>query len=287
MQPLRGVFPAAVTPFDADHAVDNVSLARLLARFESAGCEGVVVGGTNGEASSLSAVERRDLVRIATACAGSLRVIAGLGTESLPEALWLSQQAKKAGAIAVLAMAPRFWQPCPPEGVAAWWHELLDHSELPVILYNFPKRSGFLPEPGFFEPLLAHPNCCGLKDSSGDPANIPLFAAQKRPNQSLLIGDEKLLAQALLSGWTGAISGLANSIPTALVRFARDPHDTAWATLLAPLIAQLRGLSQPAHHKQLLSELGVLTTPAVRHPLLPAPPSVALSAIREALGEAL
>src|SRR5690242_18708589 len=101
---LTGVYPAAVTPFRADGSIDEVSLARLLAYFEAAGCQGVVLAGTNGEGPSLSAFEKRDLLRAAQAAKGGLLTVLGIATPSLTEALWLSQQAGKSGADAILLM---------------------------------------------------------------------------------------------------------------------------------------------------------------------------------------
>lgn len=282
---LHGLYPALITPFTPTGEVDHPSLARIIARSEDAGCQGVVVGGTNGESPALSAVEKRDLVRAAVATAGSLTVVAGLGTESLPEAIWLADQARKAGAIAALAMPPRFWQPCDPKGIFEWFSQLLDKTSLPVVLYHYPKRSGFSVSPEAYAPLLQHPNCAGLKDSSGDRDNLAALPGLVRPGQALMMGDERLLVDALHLGWTGSISGLGNAIPHALARMIQHPDDEAWSAIIAPLLAELRGLSQPAHHKQLLFELGVIGSPTVRPPLQPAEPQKEANLIERVLGK--
>src|SRR5690349_2804546 len=95
-----GVYPASVTPMLSDGQVDMPSVARILAHFKAAGCKGAVLAGTNGEGPSLSAVEKRDLIRIAVPIFPELKVVAGIATPSLDEAIWLASQAHKAGAAA-------------------------------------------------------------------------------------------------------------------------------------------------------------------------------------------
>src|SRR5438270_11988307 len=109
-----GVYPAAVTPFDAKGRVDMVSVAKLLAWFEAGGCAGAVLAGTNGEGPSLSPVEKRDLLRDAKRSIpsppapsppegrGGLDLILGIATSSSDEALWLCKQATALGATAAL-----------------------------------------------------------------------------------------------------------------------------------------------------------------------------------------
>lgn len=286
MQLRSGVIPAMVTPFLETGEVDDLSVVRLISRFESYGCAGVVIGGTNGEGPSLSAVERRDLVRRAI---GPLPVIAGLATSSLPEAVWLSEQAGKAGAVAVLAMPPYFVRPADPDGMAAWFQTLLDRSPIPVILYHFPRKTGFRFEPEWLKPVLDHPNAGGIKDSSGEAELIPIWRELCGPDQTLWIGDEKLLFEALSAGWTGTISGVANSIPDPLVRIIEDWPDCRESaetrfSLTLPLIESLRATSQPSTHKALLAQWGWITDPSVRPPLVPANAGCLAGAIEATLG---
>src|SRR5690349_13881865 len=131
-----GLYPASVTPFDSEGQIDLPSLAKLLAYFEASGCRGVVLAGTNGEGPSLSAVEKRDLIREAMPTRGRLDVILGVATPSLEEAVWLNNQAAKAGAIASLVMPPGYFREASEEGVEGWFMQVLDRSKLPIIVYN-------------------------------------------------------------------------------------------------------------------------------------------------------
>jgi dihydrodipicolinate synthase/N-acetylneuraminate lyase len=223
------------------------------------------LGGTNGEGPSLGAVQKRDLVRQAVPLAGRLRVIAGLATSSLEEAIWLAQQAGKAGAVAVLALPPAYFREAPPAGIAAWFSALLHASPVPVIVYHLPQRTGVPLTEAILTPLLGHPNFLGLKDSSGERANLALYRALL-PGGSLFVGDETLLLEALAEGWGGTISGAANSVPAPLVKLVRSRSSVKFELLL-PVLQGLRRLPQPMAHKAVLHRLGVLTSPRCALPL--------------------
>ena len=115
-----GVYPASVTPFDARGAIDLPALARLFAWFKAGKCQGVVLAGTNGEGPSLSAVEKRDMLKAAVAFADGLEVVLGVATPSLDEAIWLCKQAGAAQAEGVLLMPPGYFRDVSDDGVARW-----------------------------------------------------------------------------------------------------------------------------------------------------------------------
>lgn len=286
-----GVYPASVTPFLPGESVDEVSFVRLLAHFEASGCAGVVVGGTNGEGPSLSAIERRDLLRLAVKGAGKLLVIQGIATSSLSEAQWLCQQALKDGAAAALVMPPMYFRPAPETGVRDWFLRLMDSSALPILAYNFPKNTGFTISPKLLAQLAGHPNLLGVKDSSGEVANIPGYRAVLGDQHRLFVGNETLLDQALEHGWTGTISGAANTIPQWLAQVVSEftTGKAHWRTkfaLIQPVLEHIRTLSQPAHHKAVLTAKGVIAHATVRLPLQPADSFDGLRALlSEKLGE--
>ena len=166
-----GVYSASVTPMDSNGKMDLPSIARLLAHFKAAGCKGVVLAGTNGEGPSLSAVEKRDLVRIAVPIFPDLKIVAGIATPSLEEAIWLSNQAQKAGAAAALVMPPGYFREVGEDGIAKWFEVLFDSTDLPILVYNFPQRTGIEITTSLISRLSEHPRMIGLKDSSGNEAN--------------------------------------------------------------------------------------------------------------------
>jgi 4-hydroxy-tetrahydrodipicolinate synthase len=263
---ISGAFTALVTPFLDDGSIDYPGLARQLAWHESEGMDGVVVGGTNGEGPSLSAVEKRDLVRCAVQHAGKLRVIAGLGTCSITEAVWLSEQAKKAGALASLVLPPFYFRGASETGIRDWFFELLTASELPCILYNFPKMTGFTFSECVLDSLFARDNCVGIKDSSGDAQLLQLFlGVAKKHGKSAVVGDERLLLECLHGGGAGTISGLANSFPRLVSRLYSERSEVL-QELVAEACGALKKHPQPAVHKFVLGLKG-LPTGRLRLPL--------------------
>jgi 4-hydroxy-tetrahydrodipicolinate synthase len=267
-----GVYPASVTPMDKDGKVDLPAVPRLLAHFRAEGCMGVVLGGTNGEGPSLSAVEKRDLIRVAAPTFPDFKVIAGIATPSLSEAVWLAEQALKAGAAAGLVMAPGYFRDAPEEGILQWFEKLFDSTGLPILVYNFPQRTGFTHTSEGMARLANHPRMVGLKDSSGEVSNLSGYASAI-PDKLKFVGNELLLIDALDHGWTGTISGAANCIPSWLAAIVTDwekgNRESARAKfrLVAPKIEALRRVSQPAANKSVLHRMGILGSPSVRLPL--------------------
>ncbi len=280
-----GTYPASVTPFDEKGRIDFGSVAKLLAWFESARCTGVVLAGTNGEGPSLTAPEKRDLIAQAMPLKGGLDLILGIATCSLNEAVWSCKQAHEAGAVAALVMPPFYFKE-PLENIESWFTELLDRSPLPILVYNFPQRTGITLTAEFMEKVCAHENCAGLKDSSGNRENLAAYRkAAKRPEQTLFVGDETLLIEALQAGWSGTISGMTNSIPhwtSQIVKEWQSGHqETAEAKfqIAIPVIEAMRKMPQPGVHKGVLTHRKVIESPTLRLPLTAAPTALIEEAI--------
>lgn len=266
-----GCYPAAVTPFAESGEVDHPGMARLLAWYESQGCAGAVLAGTNGEGPSLSAVEKRDLLRAMMPVRGSLDLILGVATSSLSEAVWSCRQASKLGAAAALVMPPGYFREASEEGIARWFEALLDQSDLPMLIYNFPQRTGLNLTPNLLARLAPHPRMIGAKDSSGNVDNLNAYP-EALPGKSLFVGNETLLLKALEKGWSGTISGAANVIPGWLSQVvALWPEDPARARIKFEValvgIEALRKEAQPAANKAILARLGILDSNRVRLPL--------------------
>ena len=269
-----GIYPAAITPFTPKGEIDRESLARLLAWFEASGCPGVVLAGTNGEGPSLSAWEKRDLLRAAFPLRGNLEIVAGVATPSLAEAEWLCKQASKDGASAVLLMAPFYFREATETGLADWFEQAMSASPLPVLIYNFPKRTGFTVTADLLHRLASHERFLGAKDSSGCAENLRAYR-QAAGEKLLYVGNETLLMQALEEGWSGSISGAANVIPEWLSKVVGEWMEkdaeaaTARFRLLLPVIEALRAGSQPALNKGILARQGIIGCSDPRLPLVP------------------
>ncbi len=269
-----GVYPASVTPFNEKGRIDPKGVARLLSFFESSGCTGVVLAGTNGEGPSLSAVEKRDLLQMAQPIKGSLDLILGVATPSLDEAIWLCKRAGEFGAAAVLLMPPYYFKSATEKAIVEWFLEVLEKSPVPILVYNFPKASGISLRGEVLKTLAQHENFAGCKDSSGHEPNLIEFRqAINGPDQVLFVGDESLLLPAMKVGWSGTISGASNVICRFLCAIVRDFADGNRESaeekfkIALPAIQALRNSTQPAMNKACLANMGLLVRSDVRLPL--------------------
>ena len=119
-----------------------------------------------------------------------------------------------------------------------------------------------------------HSNMLGVKDSSGEASNLSAYREVLGVEKQLFVGDETLLVQALRLGWSGTISGASNVMPTWMSKIVRlwEAGDTIEATknfeFTMPVIAEIRRSPQPATHKAVLKELGILGTAEPRLPLV-------------------
>ncbi len=267
MKMLTGAYTALITPFDQSGEIDYPGVAKLLAWHESEGMDGVVVAGTNGEGPSLSAIEKRDLTKFAVKHAGKLKVIFGAGTCSLPEAIWLCNQAEKCGANAALVLPPYYFS-ATLDGIKIWFEVLAKSVTIPIILYNFPKNTKINLDISLVDFMFHFENVIGIKDSSGDMENLTNYLELgSKFNKSVLVGDEKLLLKNLESGGSGTISGLANSFPR-LVSRQVDERSEVLQSLIDQAVANVKCFPQPAVHKEILNSKG-LPGGHVRPPLVP------------------
>src|SRR5689334_3463175 len=141
MRELRGVCTAIITPFDPQGNLKLDLYAPFLDFQRSAGIEGVVVAGTNGEGTSLSVAERMELLEAVLASRGDLLVIAGTGAASVTDAVELTRHAGSAGADAVLVLPPFYFKNPTPQGIGAYFRRIMDASDVPVLLYSIPQQT--------------------------------------------------------------------------------------------------------------------------------------------------
>lgn len=268
-----GVYPAAVTPFGLKGEMDGASLAKLLAYFESAGCQGCAVGGSNGEGYSLIAREKKELLESQAAAWRNLKPILGVATSSIEECAWLCRRAEELGAVP-LVMAPGYYPHATEELLHRWFMSVLDRSTVPLLLYNFPQRAGAEISPQLLKSLAHHPNLLGIKDSSGRADNLGEFReVLTSPEHRLFVGDETLLGDALAAGWHGTISGAANVIPEWLSSVVSEYFEGSRPSALAkfeyvlPCIQAIRKAPQPGCHKAILKKRGILEHSSMRPPL--------------------
>jgi len=263
---MNGIWPALVTPMSADGAVDEVSFVRLLAHVRAMGLAGALIAGTTGEGPSLSAVEKRDLVRRARSAMPELELILAIATPSLSEAIWLSEQARKAGAVAVLVMPPAFFREVDDAAIAEWYEALFRETLIPTMVYNFPNRVGRSFSPELLGRLAKHERFGGVKDSSGEVANLVAFREVVPERCHLMVGDERMMLDAKAAGWNGSLCGSGNVIGHWL--------QTAWEEpikfdFVLPMVEMMRQPRAIARAKSVLYRENILESAAVRLPLHP------------------
>ncbi|PPK92498.1 4-hydroxy-tetrahydrodipicolinate synthase [Kineococcus xinjiangensis] len=269
---------AMVTPMNPDATVSEPGLTGLVEHLVGTDCDGIVVGGTTGEAPTLTAHEAARLVRaVAAQARGHARVIAGVGTYDTADSVRRAQEAEAAGADALLLVCPYYSRPT-QAGVVAHCVAVADATELPVMLYDVPARAGIAMEAATLVELAGHPRIRAVKDAKGD-----LFEAMSVMADTSLAyycGIDELNLPYLACGATGVVSVVGNIAAdrTAhLIRAVRDGDlDTARAmqTELLPLTEAIMRTSQGAiMAKAALTELGIISHATVRPPLLESPPA--------------
>ncbi|NLU76557.1 4-hydroxy-tetrahydrodipicolinate synthase [Streptomyces sp. HNM0575] len=166
--PFGRVLTAMVSPFTADGALDLDGAQQLAVHLVDAGNDGLVVNGTTGESPTTSDVEKAQLVRAVVEAVGDrAHVVAGAGTNDTAHSLELARDAAKAGAHGLLAVTPYYSKP-PQEGLYRHFTAIADATELPVMLYDIPGRSGVPINTETIVRLAEHPRIVANKDAKGD-----------------------------------------------------------------------------------------------------------------------
>ncbi|MEN8098169.1 MAG: dihydrodipicolinate synthase family protein [Chloroflexota bacterium] len=270
---FKGIFPALVTPFDANNRLDETAYRRLIQHLLP-DVNGLVPSGTTGEFSYLSAKERIRTIEIAVEEAGDrVPVAAGTGATSTKEAIELTEAAKSVGASAALVVAPYYLKPN--------FNEVYDHFRaldkigLPLILYNLPQCAGthfrWWTAEGM---LLDLENVIGIKDTSGDMAFFAALMEKVRDKVSIFVGHDEVALAAFSMGADGAILASANLIPDVWQRIisAVQSNDLESARedqqLIQKLVRIVTRTAGPQAVKQGLTAMGLPMGDA-RYPIMP------------------
>lgn len=277
---LSGVFAPAVTPFDADGALDRAAFAYNVRAHHAAGLAGVVTAGSSGEAALLDDDERARLAEWARETLGATgTVIAGVGGESTRATVGRARDAASAGADAVLVVAPHYYgRRMDDAALRAHYTAVADASPLPVLLYNIPVYAHFALSPELVAELALHPNIAGMKDSAGDLAMLARYAEARGPGFRVLTGHAGTFAAALALGVDGGILAaalFAPALPLAVAE-AHAREDAAGAgdaqARLGPLGRDVVAALGPAGLKCALDLVG-LAGGTPRAPLLACTPA--------------
>ncbi|MEU5212018.1 4-hydroxy-tetrahydrodipicolinate synthase [Streptomyces sp. NPDC020742] len=219
--PFGRVLTAMVTPFTADGALDLDGAQRLAAHLVDAGNDGLVVNGTTGESPTTSDAEKAQLVRAVVDAVGDRAfVVAGAGTNDTHHSLELARAAQDAGAHGLLAVTPYYSKP-PQEGLLRHFTAIADATDLPVMLYDIPGRSGVPINTETIVRLAEHPRIVANKDAKGDLGRASWAIA--RSGLAWYSGDDMLNLPLLSVGAIGFVS-VVGHVVTPELRALLDAH---------------------------------------------------------------
>ena len=268
---LEGYISALPTPF-RDGAIDAAAFDELCEWQIEQGIAGLVVGGTTGEAPTLSMTEMRHLVRRAVHRArGRVPIIAGTGSNATSHAIDLAAQAEDEGADCLLVVTPYYNRPS-QEGVFRHYQAIRCATALPLILYDVPSRTGMSLTDETILRLAALPRIIGLKDATGDLLRVRRLRRHLGPDFRLLSGDDATAIDFMIGGGNGCISVASNVVPSLCAQLyaaqvcGRSVEVRKLTQALAPLIVALSVESNPVPVKAALGMMGRLF-PEFRLPL--------------------
>ena len=275
--PLSGIVPPMVTPLSDSDALDVGGLERLIGHLIVGRVSGLFILGTTGEGPSLSYRLRKELIqRTCKLAAGRVPVLVGISDSAFSESVSLAGIAADAGAEAVVAAPPYYFPLGQPE-LLDYYQRLLSALPLPLYLYNIPAMTKIVIEPQTLRHLLDSTRIVGFKDSSGDLDYFDqiLEIAKSRPDWSVLIGPEQLMAEAVTRGGHGGVNGGANLHPRLYVDLyeAATRRDADRIAELQRQVVQLGHIYQVGRHPSAIIK-GVKCALALRGICsdLPAPP---------------
>lgn len=219
-QPFGALLTAMITPFTPSGEQD-LDGAQALATYlvDDLAHDGLVINGTTGESATKSDQEDADLVRVVVEAVGDRAcVIAGVGTNDTRHSVESARTAKRMGAHALMAVAPYYNRP-PQEGLIAHFRTIADATDLPLMTYDIPKRTGVAIEPETLVRLAEHPRIIANKDAKGD-----LEASQwamARSGLAWYCGDDVLNLPMLAIGGSGMVSVVGHLVGDRLKEMAQ------------------------------------------------------------------
>ncbi len=209
---LAGIFPPVATPFTDSGAVDLDGLQFNLQRLNQEPLAGYVLGGSNGEFSSLTIAERLEVVRAARAVTAPGRLlIAGTGLETTRGTSDLTERMAALGADVAIVVTPGYFRAkMTPAALEAHYRAVADAAPIPILLYSVPANTGVDLPAASVARLAGHPNILGLKDSGGDITKIGQMVYECGPDFQVLAGSAGFLLATLAVGGVGGVMALAN-----------------------------------------------------------------------------
>jgi 4-hydroxy-tetrahydrodipicolinate synthase len=274
---FTGVGTALVTPFTAGGELDEKAVRRLGRRQIDAGIHFLVPVGTTGENPTLTLAERIRIVELLVEeAAGRVPILAGAGGYDTKEIVHLAGEMRKAGASGLLSVTPYYNKPT-PEGLYQHYRAIAESTPLPIVLYNVPGRTGTNIDLATLVRLATIPNVVGVKEASGNIAQMCEVCRAVPPDFIVLSGDDAITLPLMAVGGRGVISVVSNQMPAEMAQMveAAERNDFARAraihTRMMPLMSINFVESNPVPVKAAMAAMGLLEE-VYRLPMTPPRP---------------
>jgi 4-hydroxy-tetrahydrodipicolinate synthase len=290
MTTLRGCGTALVTPFTPDGAVDLEALRKLVTWQIEEGIDFLVPCGSTGEAATLTPAERELVVgTVVETAAGRVPVMAGATHNDTRQAVEEARRMSRLGATWLLSATPYYNKPT-PEGLYRHFIAVAEAASVPVCLYNVPGRTSVNLKPETVLRLASHPNVAGIKESSGDLAQVQHLLLGRPEGFAVLSGEDWMTLAIIAAGGDGLVSVASNEVPKLMSQLVRrslrgqveDAREILYQVL--PLLEANFIETNPAPVKAALAAMGRIQN-QLRLPLVPLSASrrpPLLAALREA-----
>ena len=214
---FTGACPAIVTPFDQSGAINYDRFAQLIDEQIAAGVDAICAVGTTGECSTLTLREHIAAVNFCVKYVNHrVKVIAGAGSNDTSAAVYLSQHAEDSGADALLHVTP-YYNKCSQEGLIRHYEYIADRTELPIILYNVPSRTGVSFTAETYKVLAQNPKINGVKEASGNLSLITHTRCLCGDDFYIWSGNDDQVVPMMSLGAKGVISVASNVAPKLMV----------------------------------------------------------------------
>lgn len=245
---LHGVFAALVTPLTAQDQLDEATLKTMVAHLIQKGVHGLVPLGSTGEYYALSAAERERVLQITLeAAAGRVPVLAGTNAGSTRDVIAFSRQAEQLGCAGVMLAAPYYSLPRMEE-LYVHFRAVNNAIGIPIMIYNYPGRTGVDMSPDFIERLAELKNVRYVKESTGEMARITELLRRCGDRLGVFCGCDTLAFESFAVGAIGWVGGVVNVLPAShalLYELAAVKQDYAAARklffALLPILELMEG----------------------------------------------
>ncbi|MGB1404700.1 MAG: dihydrodipicolinate synthase family protein [Flavobacteriaceae bacterium] len=209
----EGVMPAITTQFKKDYTLDLAAFKKNLAAQINAGVHGIILGGTLGEASTLSDEEKSQLLATSLeVVGGKLPVVINIAEQTTSKAVALAEQAEAEGANGLMLLPPMRYKATDEETVA-YFSSVAANTSLPIMIYNNPVDYKIEVTLDMFEQLSAFENINAVKESTRDTTNITRMLNRFGDRFSILCGVDTIAMECLLMGARGWVAGLVDAFP--------------------------------------------------------------------------